>query len=131
MATDQDKTLVTMTMTKPEMISGVWRLVGDVVEVQLQTARRWVSAGYATHGGTIEDRPAEVSHQLGEFPAAEKFAAVGLQTVQQIREFINQHGDNWPKQIKGITKPIASKVSEELEKLAAAESAAAEVPAAE
>lgn len=130
---NSDSMPVTMTMTKPESIHGIWRPVGEVVEVPAEVARYWVAAGFATLGGQLDTDDASnvVIHQLGEFPAADKFAAAGLANVQQIREFIGQHGDNWPKQIKGITKAIASKVSEELEKLAAAETAAAEVPAAE
>jgi hypothetical protein len=112
--------LVTMTMTKEEMIGDVWRLVGDVVEVPLVTARRWVDAGYATMGGNVGDKPktGTSSHDLGEFPSAALFAAAGFTSLDAVKELIAEKGDAWPKSVKGMNKSLAAKVSEALEAMA-------------
>lgn len=115
MSDDKNK-LVTMTMTREEMIGDTWRLVGEVVEVPLITARRWVDAGYATHGGAIGDsKPGPPSHELGDFPSAALFAAAGFTTLEKVKALIAEKGDTWPKSVKSMTKPLAAKVSEFLE----------------
>ena len=119
---------VTITMTREEMIGDVWRLAGDVVEVHPLVAKRWVEGGYAKFGGVLsEQEPEAATHELGEFPGADKFAAVGITTLAGVTALIAQHGDAWPKQVKGITKPMAAKVSEVLEAM----NKPAEPPAAE
>ena len=114
-------------MMREEMIGDVWRLVGDVVEVHPLVAKRWVEGGYAKFGGVLSDEPEVATHELGEFPGADKFAAAGITTLAGVNALIAQHGDAWPKQVKGMTKPMAAKVSEALEAL----NKPAEPPAAE
>jgi hypothetical protein len=114
-----EKTMVTMTMIKADMIGDVWREPGTVVEVQDSVARHWVSAGYATLGGVIgENAPVVSTHELGDFPSAALFAAAGFPTLDAVKALIAEKGDAWPKSVKGMNKTLSSKVSEALEKIA-------------
>lgn len=113
-------------MLKGEFIHPEWRERAASFEIEKSIAERWVKHGSAVYGDA-DIEPETTSHELGEFPGADKFAAVGITTLAGVTALIAQHGDAWPKQVKGITKPMAAKVSEVLEAM----NKPAEPPAAE
>ncbi len=117
---------VRITMTKGEFISPEWRERGKSFDIEKPIAEAWVKHGSAVYGDA-DIEPEAATHELGEFPGADKFAAMGITTLAGVKELITQHGDAWPKHVKGMTKPVAGKVSEALEAM----SKPAETPAAE
>ena len=123
---EQAEPKVRITMTKAEFIAPEWRERGTAFDIEKTIAERWVKAGFAVFGDA-DIEPEAATHELGEFPGADKFAAVGITTLDGVKALIAQHGDAWPKHVKGITKPMAAKVSEALEAM----NKPAEPPAAE
>ena len=123
---EQAEPKVRITMTAGEFISPEWRERGTSFDIEKSIAERWVKHGSAVYGDADIEPEAE-THELGEFPGADKFAAVGITTLAGVNALIAQHGDAWPKQVKGMTKPMAAKVSEALEAM----NKPAEPPAAE
>lgn len=122
-----DEPLVTITMLKGEFIHPAWRDEGTVHEVDQRIADRWIAHGSAKLGGVADSAPETTTHELGEFPGADKFVSSGIMTLDEVKALITQHGDAWPKHVKGMTKAIAAKVSEALEAM----NKPAEPPAAE
>jgi hypothetical protein len=113
------ETLVTITMLRGEFIHPAWREEGTVIEVDQRIADRWIAHGSAKLGGVVgEDQPPEVISELGDFPSADLFTAAGITTLDAVKALITEKGDAWPKSVKGMTKPLAAKVSEALEALA-------------
>lgn len=111
---EQAEPKVRITMTKAEFIAPEWRERGAAFDIEKSIAERWVKHGSAVYGDAeIETETA--THELGEFPGADKFAAAGITTLAAVNALIAQHGDAWPKHVKGMTKPVAAKVSEALE----------------
>lgn len=105
---------VRITMTKAEFIAPEWRERGVAFDVEKSIAERWVKHGSAVYGDA-EIEPESATHELGEFPGADKFAAAGITTLAGVNALIAEHGDAWPKHVKGMNKATAGKVSEALE----------------
>ena len=104
----------TITMVNGELIGTTWREAGDVVVCDKVIADRWVKHGSARYG-EIEQLASAFDFQPTDFPGADKFTAAGIVDVEGVKALIATHGDAWPKQVKGITKPIAAAVSAALE----------------
>lgn len=113
--------MATITMVCGEFIAPAWREPGTVLQVEQQIADRWVRHGSAVLGGSLEDAEQatpRTGEELGEFesfPGSAQFAAAGVTSLDAVKSLIAKHGDAWTKQIKGMTKAIASSVSEALE----------------
>ena len=110
--------LVTITMLAGEFIHPAWREEGTVHEVEKEIAERWVKYGSAKYGSDPSAKTGDTSgttHELGSFPSADLFAAAGFSTIDSVKKLVAEKGDSWPKSVKGITKPLAAKVSEFLE----------------
>jgi len=117
MEKEQEETRV-ITMLTGELIGTTWREKDDVVVVEKTIADRWVTHGSATYGGTPGEDFTAAAFEPADFPGADKFLAAGLTTIHDVKALITANGDAWPKQIRGITKPIAAAVSAKLEELA-------------
>lgn len=106
--------LVRITMLRGEFIHPAWRERSTSFEIEKSIAERWIAHGSAVLGDA-DIEPETTTHELGEFPGADKFAGVGITSLAGVKALITQHGDAWPKHVKGMTKAIAAKVSEALE----------------
>lgn len=109
----------TITMLTGELIGTTWREKDDVVVCEKAIADRWVKHGSAIYGGTAGEVATIAAFEPADFPGADKFQAAGISTIDGVKALIAANGDTWPKQVKGITKPIAAAVSAKLEELAA------------
>ena len=109
----------TITMVTGELIGDTWREKDDIVVCEKAIAERWVKYGSAVYGGAAGDTKTTAAFEPADFPGADKFLAAGISTIDGVKALIDANGDAWPKQVKGITKPIAAAVSAKLEELAA------------
>lgn len=113
--------LVVITMLKGEFIAPGWREEGTVHEVDQEVADQWVKHGSAKLGGELAGGNSQQgTPDLGtfaDFPGAEQFVAAGITSIEGVKQLIEKHGDAWAKEVKGIGKAIAAKVSEALEAL--------------
>lgn len=116
-----EEKMVVITMLRGEFIAPAWREEGTVLEVEQAIADRWVKFGSAKLGGELaggnSQQNAPDLGAFAEFPGSEQFVAAGITSIEGVKQLIEKHGDAWAKEVKGIGKAIAAKVSEALEAL--------------
>lgn len=97
-----------------------WRVPGDVLEMDKFRADKLASldpplvqiGGKAGSSAAAAD---ESQHsELIDWPGEAALTAAGVVTLDQLRSLIDEHGDAWPKQVKGIGKATAAEIGERL-----------------
>jgi len=114
------------------LIGAVHYLKGSVVEVPADRAKREIARENAratdkpltkapkqpaepkpkTEDKTKKDEPA--ASELAGWPGEDDLAAVGITTVEGLNALIAEHGDAWPKQVKGVGPATAAEIVERL-----------------
>lgn len=102
-----------------------WQLAGSVLEVDDVLGKRRIprhaveTSEALTDPDSVEvDEDSGDSQDAGEladYPGADDLAAVGITTIDGLRNLIDEHGDTWHSQVNGIGKSTAGKIVELLQ----------------
>ncbi len=76
------------------------------------------AAGKGTTTTTTTTGPTD---ELLDWPGDEALKKAGITTIADLRQLIQEHGDEWPAQVKGVGKKTAADIVERLEQLDEAE----------
>jgi len=106
----------TLSGTKPEPhVKILGPPTGETIEPP--PPRKRPTTAPAEDSPPTDDDAGSTPGELDGWPGDNALRSAGIETVDQLRGLIAEHGDGWPKQVKGIGKATAADIGLKLAEL--------------